>query len=68
LTERKKGFIAEIRRRHRDLKVAAPTDSSQSDAIDVAERRRTELKTQLAEDPGWIARRRPRAGQRKSDK
>src|SRR5436853_472601 len=54
LPERTKGLIAEIRRRHRDVKVAAPTDSSRSDAIDAAERRRSELKAQLAEDPGWI--------------
>jgi len=73
---RKKGFIAELRRQSRDLKARAPSDPSRSDAADAAERRLTELKAHLSEDPGWIARRRPKSrlkrrlktGRRSSDK
>jgi hypothetical protein len=55
---RTKGLIAELRRRSREQPPPAPSKASESDAADAAERRRTELKAQLSEDPAWIALRR----------
>jgi hypothetical protein len=53
-----------LRRLYRDADKLAPTLSSRTAALDAAEKRTAYLKAQLANDAGWLARKKRAAGRR----